>query len=72
MLRKISGNNLKTEEKIDVMIDKFEEMVIEIENIKLAENLRYATSLQFLERLEKCGKIDAVERMKLKDVIESV
>ena len=30
----------------------------------------YAVSLQFLEILEKCGDINAVEKMKLKDVIE--
>ena len=45
MMRKISGNNFKTEEKIDVMIDKFEDMVTEIERIKLAENLKYAMRL---------------------------
>ena len=72
MMKKISGDGFRSEEKIDVKIDKFEEMVIEIENIKLAENLRYAMSLQFLERLEKCGKINTIERMKLKDVIEDV
>ena len=49
MMRKISGKSFKSEEKIDVMIDKFEELVTEVEKIKLAENLRYATSLQFLE-----------------------
>ena len=72
MMKKISGDGFKQEDKIDVMIDKFEEMVIETENIKLAENLRYAMSLQFLERLEKCGKINTVERKKLEDVIEDV
>ena len=54
MMKKISGDGFKSDDKIDVMIDKFEEMVIETENIKLAENLRYAMSLKFLERLEKC------------------
>ena len=38
------------EQKIDVIIDKFKEMAMEIEKIKLAENLRYALSLQILER----------------------
>ena len=71
-MRKISGNSFRTEEKIDVMIDKFEEMATEIEKIKLAKNLRYALSLQFLERLENCGKINAVECMRLRDVIEDV
>ena len=42
MMRKISGKNFKSEEKIDVMIDKFEEMTMEIKKIKLAENLKYA------------------------------
>ena len=72
MMKKISGNGFKSEDKIDVMIDRFEEMITETENIRLAENLRYAMSLQFLERLENCGKINAVERMKLKDEIEDV
>ena len=34
-MRKISRDCFKTEEKIDVMIDKFEEMVTEVEKIKL-------------------------------------
>lgn len=38
----------------------------------MAENLRYALSLQFLERLENLGKINAVEQMRLRDVIEDV
>ena len=32
MMKKISGERFKSEDKIDVMIDKFEEMVIETEN----------------------------------------
>ena len=47
MMKKISGNGFKSEDKIDVMIDRFEEMITETENIRLAENLRYAMSLQF-------------------------
>ena len=50
-------------------INKFEEMVIEIKNIKLVEHLRYVVSLQFLERVQKCGDIKAIEKMQLKDVI---
>ena len=56
MMRKISGNNFRTEEMIDVMINQFKEMAIEVEKINLAENLRYALSLQFLEILEKLLK----------------
>ena len=29
-------------------------------------------NLQFLERLEKCGKINTVEKIKLKDIIEDI
>jgi len=72
LMKKKSGNNFKTEEKMDIMIDRFEEMVTEIERIKFAENLKYAMSPQFLRRLENCGKINAVEHMKLRDVIEDV
>ena len=72
MMRKISGKSFKSEEKIDVMIDKFEDMTMEVEKIKLAENLEYALILQFLERLENLGKINAIEWMRLKDVIEDV
>ena len=63
MMRRISGNGFWSDEKIDMMIDRFEEMITETEKIKLAENLKYAMGLQFLERLENSGKIDAVERM---------
>ena len=72
IMRRISVNNFKTEEKINVMIDKFKEMVTEIEIIRLAENLKYAVSLQFLERFKNCGRINAVKRMRLKDVIEDI
>ena len=71
-MKKIRGVGFRTNDKIYVKIDKFEEMVIEIENVRLAENIEYAVSLQFLERLEKCEDINAVEKMKLKDVIEDV
>ena len=60
------------EEKIDVMIDKFNEMETEVDRIKLAENLKYSMGLPFIERLENCGKINAVEWMGLKDVLEDV
>ena len=40
MMRKISGAGFKSDENIDLMIDRFEDMVTEIERIKLAENLK--------------------------------
>ena len=45
MMKKISGEGFRTDDKIDVMIDKYEEIVTETVNIKLAENLRYAMNL---------------------------
>ena len=71
-MRMISGSNFKTEDKIEMKIDKFEEMLTEVERIGFVNNFRYALSLQFLERWEKCGDNNIVERMKLKDVIEDV
>ena len=68
----VSGSNFKSEDKIEMKIDKFEEMLREVDRIGFINHFRYALTLQFLERLEKCGYINAVERMNLKDVIEDV
>ena len=43
-----------------------------MKKIKLAENLEYAMELQFLERLEKSGKVNAVEKKILKYILEGV
>ena len=51
-MRMISGSNFKTEEKIEMKIDKFEDMVTGVDRIGWVNNFRYALSLQFLERLE--------------------
>ena len=68
VMRKIS--NFKVEGTVEILIDKFEEMITKTERLRLAENLKYALSLQFLERLETNGKINAGEKLRLKDVIE--
>ena len=47
-------------------------MITETKKIRLAENMGYAMGLQFLERLENFGKINAVDTMKLNDVLEDV
>ena len=36
------------------------------------DNFKYSMSLQLLKSFKKCGDINAVERMKFKDVIEDV
>ena len=43
----------------------------EVKKIDLAANLDYAMTLQFMDRLEKNGKISSDERMRLKDEIET-
>merc|ERR1712105_525975 len=44
-MKKISG--FQTDNKVDVLINRFEEMVTETETLGLAERLRYALSSQF-------------------------
>ena len=47
-------------------------MITETKKIKLTENLEYALGLQFLERLENSGRINAVEKKILRDILEDV
>ena len=62
MMKKISGEGIKSDENVDKMIDRFGYMITEMKKIKLAENMDYAIGLQFLERLEKRGKVNAIEK----------
>ena len=55
VLKKISGEGFKTDESTEKILDKFEQMMIEMDEVKLAQNLKYAMGLQLLERLEKMG-----------------
>ncbi len=72
MMRKISGDRLNSDENMVKMIDIFGDMITEMKKIKLAENLDYVMGLQFLERLEKFGKVNAVEKKILRDILEDV
>ena len=60
MMRKISGEGFKSDEDVDRMIDRFGDIILEMKKIKLAENLYHVMGLQFLEKLEKSGKVNAV------------
>ena len=51
-------------------MDRFIDMIVEMKKIKLANNLDYAIGLEFLERLEKSGKVNAVEKKILRDILE--
>ena len=70
MMRKISGEGFKSDESVDKMIDRFGDMIVEMKRIRLAENLDYAMGLQFLERLEKSGKVNTLERKILREILE--
>ena len=70
MMRKISGEGFRSDESVDKMVDRFEDMILEMKKIKLAENLDYAMGLQFLERVEKSGKVSVVEKKILRDILE--
>ena len=63
--------NFKTEGGIENTTDKFGKMMVEVKKLDLAANLNFAMMLQFMERLEKNGKISSDERMRLKDEIET-
>ena len=41
MMRKISGSGFKSEEKIEMKIDRFEEMVTEVDRIGFVDNIKY-------------------------------
>ena len=43
-------------------------MIVEMKKINLANNLDYAIGLQFLERLEKSRKVNAMENKMLRDI----
>ena len=60
MMRKISGEGFKSDENVDRMIDRFGDTILEMKKIKLAETLYHVMGLQFLEKLEKSGKVNAV------------
>ena len=42
------------------MINRFGDIILEMKKIRLAENLYHVMGLQFLEKLEKSGKVNAV------------
>ena len=70
IMRKVSGEVFKSDESVDKMMDRFGDMIVEMKKINLANNLDYAMGLQFLERLEKSGKVNTVEKKMLRDILE--
>lgn len=70
IMRKISGEGFKSDESVNKMMDRFGDMIVEMKKINLANNLDYAMGQQFLERLEKSGKVTTVEKKMLRDILE--
>ena len=62
--------NFMADKGIKNITDKFGKMMAEVKKLDLASNLDFTMTLQFIERLEKSGKIISDERMRLKDEIE--
>ena len=62
--------NFKTEEGIENTTDKFGKMMSEVKKLYSAANLNFAMTLQFIERLEKNGKISSDEGLRQKDTIK--
>ena len=61
----------RTDEKVDNLIDKFDEMLLEVQNLNMMTNrFKYALSSQFVDRLEAGGKINSTESLRLKDLLE--
>ena len=61
----------KTEGTVEEMLDSFGKIMTDIEKIYLAQNLIYALTLQFVDRLERDGKINKEEKYRLKDEMET-
>ena len=68
VMKKISG--FRTDDKVDTLIDNFNEMLVEVQTLDLARRLKYALSSQFVDRLEASGKINPTEKLRLKDILE--
>ena len=63
--------DFKMKAGIEVTTDKFGKMMAEVKKLDLVNNLNFAMTLQFMERLEKSGKISYNKNMRLKDEIET-
>ena len=52
--------------------DKYEEIVTEMETLGLVTEMRrYAMNAMFIDKLEESGKIKAMEKLRLKDIVQS-
>ena len=65
-------SDFKAGENVDIFIDKYEEIVTEMETLGLVTEMRrYAMNAMFIDKLEESGKIKAMEKLRLKDIVQS-
>ena len=68
LMKEIS--EFKIEGHVERVLDKFERIIVKTKKLDLTQNIDFAMKLQFIERMEKSGKISSEERYRLKNVIE--
>ena len=61
---KMNGN-------IQNLMDKYDRRINDVKKIDLANNLMYALTVQFVDRMEKNERINREEKQRLKDEIET-
>ena len=61
----------KTNENVEVLSAKFEDMITEVDKEELVPNLKHALFLQFVDILGKIETINTCEKSRLKDVREN-
>lgn len=60
-----------TKDHMERVLNKFENMENEVKRINLVKNFEYDLSLQFLERLENDERINAQEKLHLRNKIKN-
>ena len=68
-MKNISGYS--NEDKVEVLMDRFEDIFTEVRRVYFVTNLEYALQLQFVDRLEKIRNINSNEKLRLKNLIEN-
>ena len=51
-------SEFKTDQKVEVFIDKFDYMITDEDRVELVANMKYVLLLQFVDKFEMSGKIN--------------
>ena len=70
---KIMKKNIffKMDGNVESLIDRYDRIINDVKKVDLTNNLMYALTVQFVDRLEKSGLINNEEKQWLKDQIET-